>query len=187
MLDSYHEFPWSQLGEIQGYPYSWHMVKNCSVDASLSSGEIMIADLSSRELAILGLIADGWSNRAIEQQLSIGSKTLEAACRSIYRKLHLDDTPEVNRRVLATRAIYVRSRTCIDHDFDIPDVRFIGRRQELEELDLAVQTKRLVTVTGSGGMGRRHLHLHLHSRAGEQRSDAASSSSISSRLPVAPR
>ena len=137
------------------------MVKNCRVDAAFSSGEIKIADLSSRELAILGLIADGWSNRAIEQRLSIGSKTLEAACRSMYRKLHLDDTPEVNRRVLATRQYTSARERVSGHDFDIPDVRFVGRQQELEELDVVVQTKRLVTVTGSGGMGKTTLALAL--------------------------
>jgi DNA-binding NarL/FixJ family response regulator len=57
--------------------------------------------LSRRELQVLRLIAEGFSNAAIAAQLYISGKTVEAVCSSIFTKLDLHPSQHFNRRVLA--------------------------------------------------------------------------------------
>jgi len=57
--------------------------------------------LTDREREALGLIAEGHSNRAIAERLTITTKTLEGMSGTIFGKLGLEDDPDVNRRVLA--------------------------------------------------------------------------------------
>lgn len=57
--------------------------------------------LSRRELEVLRLIAQGFSNAAIAAELFLAGKTVETVCSSIFRKLDLHPSDHVNRRVLA--------------------------------------------------------------------------------------
>jgi DNA-binding NarL/FixJ family response regulator len=57
--------------------------------------------LTEREHEILSLMAQGRSNAGIAAQLAISSRTVEAACAQVFRKLGLEPSPDVNRRVLA--------------------------------------------------------------------------------------
>ncbi len=57
--------------------------------------------LSPRERDVLAAMAEGRSNSAIATSLSISERTVEAACAQVFRKLDLDPTPDLNRRVLA--------------------------------------------------------------------------------------
>jgi DNA-binding NarL/FixJ family response regulator len=60
-----------------------------------------ITRLSEREREILALMAEGRSNLAIAAELRISERTVEAACAQVFRKLELEPSPDVNRRVLA--------------------------------------------------------------------------------------
>ncbi|WP_287219870.1 protein kinase [Rhodococcus sp. (in: high G+C Gram-positive bacteria)] len=60
-----------------------------------------IDELSAREREVLGLMAQGRSNRAIGASLFLGERTVEAHIRSIFLKLGLHPEPEDHRRVLA--------------------------------------------------------------------------------------
>jgi DNA-binding NarL/FixJ family response regulator len=57
--------------------------------------------LSARENQILALIAEGRSNSGIASQLSLSERTVEAASAQLFRKLGLEPSPDLNRRVLA--------------------------------------------------------------------------------------
>jgi DNA-binding NarL/FixJ family response regulator len=57
--------------------------------------------LSEREREILGLMAEGKSNRGICEALVLGPKTVETHIRSVFDKLGLQDAPQDNRRTLA--------------------------------------------------------------------------------------
>ena len=48
-------------------------------------------DLTPRELEVLGLVAQGLSNREIAQALSISEKTVKTHVSNILAKLHLAD------------------------------------------------------------------------------------------------
>ncbi len=57
--------------------------------------------LTDRETEILSLIAEGRSNANIAKELHISTRTVEAACAQMFRKLDLEPSPDLNRRVLA--------------------------------------------------------------------------------------
>jgi len=60
-----------------------------------------LTQLTSREREILALMAEGRSNLAIATELSISERTVEAGCAQVFRKLNLEPSPDLNRRVLA--------------------------------------------------------------------------------------
>jgi DNA-binding NarL/FixJ family response regulator len=60
-----------------------------------------LARLSEREREVLGLIAEGLSNRAIAARLYVTERTVEAHVTQIFHKLRLPESPDQHRRVLA--------------------------------------------------------------------------------------
>jgi DNA-binding NarL/FixJ family response regulator len=63
-----------------------------------------LAGLSERERQVLGLIAEGMSNRAIAARLYVTERTVEAHVTQIFQKLGLPESPDQHRRVLAVLA-----------------------------------------------------------------------------------
>ena len=60
-----------------------------------------LAALTPRELEVLGLVAEGFSNRAIADRIYLSERTVEAHVTQIFLKLHLADTSDRHRRVQA--------------------------------------------------------------------------------------
>jgi DNA-binding NarL/FixJ family response regulator len=69
-----------------------------------SGAAMPLYDLTRRERDVLGLMAEGRSNRAIAQQLFLSEKTVEGNVRRIFDKLGLAEAADDNRRVLAVLA-----------------------------------------------------------------------------------
>jgi DNA-binding NarL/FixJ family response regulator len=67
-----------------------------------------LAELTKREREVLGLLAEGLSNRAIADRLFVTERTVEAHVKQIFMKLHLDASAGSHRRVLAVLA-YLRN------------------------------------------------------------------------------
>lgn len=65
-------------------------------------------ELTERERAVLALMAEGRSNRAIGERLFLSPKTVEAHISNIFSKLGIEDTPDDNRRILSVLA-YLRA------------------------------------------------------------------------------
>jgi DNA-binding NarL/FixJ family response regulator len=63
-----------------------------------------IADLSTREREVLGLMAEGLSNSAIAARVFLTDRGVEKHVTSIFQKLRLPVAPETHRRVLAVIA-----------------------------------------------------------------------------------
>ena len=63
-----------------------------------------LAELTEREREVVGLIAEGRSNRAISELLFLSPKTVETHISQILSKLGLEETADYHRRVLAVLA-----------------------------------------------------------------------------------
>ncbi len=68
----------------------------------------LVGELTERERAVLGLMAEGRSNSAIGALLHLSPKTVEGYVRSIFMKLQLEPAEEDHRRVLAV-VTYLRA------------------------------------------------------------------------------
>jgi DNA-binding NarL/FixJ family response regulator len=68
-----------------------------------------VDDLTTREREVLSLMAEGRSNRAIGEKLTVTGKTVEAHVASIFSKLGLEPAADDHRRVLAVLA-YLQAR-----------------------------------------------------------------------------
>ncbi len=67
-------------------------------------------ELTDRELEVLGLVAEGLSNRTIAERLHIVERTVEAHMTRLLPKLGVREGPEVHRRVLAALAFVEGTR-----------------------------------------------------------------------------
>jgi DNA-binding NarL/FixJ family response regulator len=65
----------------------------------------VLDELTDRERTVLSLIAEGRSNRAIAKELYLSSRAVERHVQGIFQKLHLPDSEDDNRRVLAVLAL----------------------------------------------------------------------------------
>jgi len=66
-----------------------------------SRGHSALDELTRREREVLGLMAEGRSNLAIAERLSLDPRTIEGHVGTIFSKLGLEPAPEDHRRVLA--------------------------------------------------------------------------------------
>jgi DNA-binding NarL/FixJ family response regulator len=79
----------------------------CVVDPTIvarlvkRSQDSALAELTAREREVLGLMAEGHSNRGICEKLYLSPKTVEAHVGRILQKLNLPGDAEYHRRVLA--------------------------------------------------------------------------------------
>jgi DNA-binding NarL/FixJ family response regulator len=67
-----------------------------------------LSELTEREREVLGLVAEGLTNQAIAGRLSETEDTIEAHISQVFAKLHLPESPDEHRRVLAVLA-FLRS------------------------------------------------------------------------------
>jgi DNA-binding NarL/FixJ family response regulator/class 3 adenylate cyclase len=67
-----------------------------------------LSELTDREREVLGLVAEGMTNHAIAARLSETENAVEAHVSQVFAKLHLPESPDEHRRVLAVLA-FLRS------------------------------------------------------------------------------
>jgi DNA-binding NarL/FixJ family response regulator len=86
----------------------------CVVDPTIVSRLVtrarpgsVLDELTEREREVLGLMAEGRSNKGICERLYLSPKTVEAHVKHIFQKLRIDASADDHRRVLAVLA-YLR-------------------------------------------------------------------------------
>lgn len=68
-----------------------------------------VSDLTEREREVLSLMAKGYNNAAIAEELVVEERTVENHTNSIYAKLNLTKSPGYHRRVQAVLAFVTQS------------------------------------------------------------------------------
>lgn len=68
-----------------------HLARENTGAAAGMKNQILLKELSDREVEVLQYVADGKSNKEIADQLMISEKTVKAHLRSIFRKLEVGD------------------------------------------------------------------------------------------------
>jgi DNA-binding NarL/FixJ family response regulator len=74
------------------------------LNAARRRAEYPFGSLTEREREVLRMIAEAESNSAIARQLHVTTRAVERHVNSIFRKLGLNGSPDVNRRVQAALA-----------------------------------------------------------------------------------
>lgn len=69
-----------------------------------------LSELSDREREVLGLIAEGMSNRAIANRVFVTERTVEAHVTQIFQKLQLPQSADQHRRVLSV-LVFLRGQS----------------------------------------------------------------------------
>ena len=118
--------------------------------------------LSTRQLEILSLLAEGLSNREIANRLYLSLAGVKWNNSEIYGKLSVKNRDEAVARATELGLL--------DSEPDAPQpsakqnlpesvTEFVGRKQEITDLVELVNTKRLITILAPGGMGKTRLSL----------------------------
>jgi predicted ATPase/DNA-binding CsgD family transcriptional regulator len=123
--------------------------------------DVPVENLTWREQEVLALLAERLTNREIGDRLHLTENTVKAYVGSILSKLYVK-----NRRQAVERA---RTLGLLDADRKAPSrprhnlpadpTPFIGRAEQLAEIDRLLAQTRLLTLTGPGGVGKTRLAL----------------------------
>lgn len=118
-------------------------------------------------MQVLGLISRGLSNREIADELVVASGTIKWYNKQIYRKLCVNSRTkaiaQANKAGLFTQSLEITSipGVAYDHNLPAPLTSFIGREQEIKEIQHLMYNHRIITLTGPGGSGKSRLALQV--------------------------
>lgn len=121
-----------------------------------------------REIEILDLMAQGWSNQAIADKLFLSIETIKWYSHQIYSKLGAENRTQAIARaahagILETSYPSTAISSGARHNIPAPLTSYIGRQKDLETLPglILSPATRLVTIVGGGGMGKTRLALKI--------------------------
>lgn len=123
--------------------------------------------LTSRELTVLALMADGLSNAEIAQALVIALPTVKWYARQIFQKLDVTSRAKAVARARelnllgSPAAAQPKPAATAPHNLPVEHAAFVGRQRERAAISTLLQSTRLVTLTGVGGSGKTRLALKV--------------------------
>jgi predicted ATPase/DNA-binding CsgD family transcriptional regulator len=117
-------------------------------------GALPREDISAREAEVLAAVGEHLTNAQIARRLHISARTVESHVSALLRKCGASDRHQL--AALAAEAAELGARA---DDAVLPEARtsFVGRAEELDAVRTALDTSRLVTLTGPGGVGKTRL------------------------------
>jgi predicted ATPase/DNA-binding CsgD family transcriptional regulator len=127
--------------------------------------------LSERAVEILGLLAEGLSDREIAERLVMTINTVKWYNRQIYSILGVGSRTQAIARARDLHLLESDARTeppagratpaPAKYNLPAETTRFIGRSAEIDHIKRLLQTTRLLTLTGSPGTGKTRLALRV--------------------------
>src|SRR5258708_8673687 len=141
------------------------------------SNQSLLDTLTERERDIARLIAEGWSNHEIAQQLVLTHGTVKWYCGQIYSKLGVNSRAQAVKS-LSTLLLLENPTASSPASGSVrlptPVTPFIGRQREIAAIRHLLQTNRLLTLTGPGGTGKTRLALAVAGEAASAFADGVS-------------
>ena len=131
--------------------------------------------LTPRELQVARLVRAGLTDRHIAERLLITRRTAEWHVKQILNKLGFNSRSQVAAWVAHNEAVGSMADSSDGHRHNLPLqlTTFVGRANELAELQRLLAAKRFVTLTAVGGAGKTRLALEVANRALEAYPDGA--------------
>ncbi len=131
--------------------------------------------LTPRELQVARLVRAGLTDRDIAERLFITRRTAEWHVKQILNKLGFGSRSQVAAWVAHDEAVGSMADSSNGHRHNLPLqlTTFIGRGNEVTELQRLLATRRLVTLTAVGGAGKTRLALEVANGALDAYPDGA--------------
>jgi len=125
-----------------------------------------VTGLTLRELQVARLVREGLTDREIAEKLFITRRTAEWHLKQIFNKLGVNSRSQVAAWVAHEQAVGSTAESSDEHRQNLPIqlTTFVGRGQELVEVQRLLATNRLVTLTAVGGAGKTRLALEVAAR-----------------------
>jgi ATP/maltotriose-dependent transcriptional regulator MalT len=123
--------------------------------------------LTEREIEILILLEDGFSNREIAQKLYLSLNTIKWYNKQIFAKLGVRSRTQAVKAARQHQLLPGQTSarqgeaTRPLHNLPAQWTSYVGRAKELAELQELLTDSRLVTLTGAGGTGKTRLALEV--------------------------
>jgi predicted ATPase/DNA-binding CsgD family transcriptional regulator len=144
---------------------------------SSTSDSPPVEPLTQREKEILGLLADGLTNREIADRLYLSHETVKWYNKQLYGKLGVS-----NRTQAAAKAQEFASEDFQEptsarrvsrpkHNLPASLTSFVGRQRELDEVANLLKLARLLTLTGPAGTGKTRLAFQVAAQVTEDFAD----------------
>ncbi len=131
--------------------------------------------ITPREWQVARLVRAGLTDRDIAGRLFITRRTAEWHVKQILNKLGFNSRSQVAAWVAYDMAVGSNSDSSDGHRHNLPLqlTTFVGRGNELADLQRLLATKRLVTLTAVGGAGKTRLALEVANRTLDAYPDGA--------------
>ena len=133
----------------------------------------LVEPLTLREREILGLLADGLTNREIADRLYLSHETIKWYNKQLYGKLGVSNRTQAAAKVQelaqeeSQEPASARRNSRPKNNLPAPLTSFVGRQRELDEVASLLEESRLLTLTGPAGTGKTRLALQVAAQVAE--------------------
>lgn len=130
-------------------------------------------DLTWREQEVLALLSERLTNREIAERLHLAESTVKDYVVKILSKLYVKNRRQAVERAKELGLLGDERKSEAGSLTNLPaePTQFVGRMDELTEINKQLSETRLLTLTGSGGMGKTRLALKAAKEAADDFKD----------------